>query len=216
MATTVERVGSRARPAALRLQPAERHRRARVPEIALGIVIIGVCALGSVLWQTSRAKREQIVVPAHAIARGTVLAERDLRAVDVNRGSGLDVVRWSERSTIVGLVALSDLPAAAPIAPAAVGRFAAPDPANRLVGLRLGAGDYPERELRPGTSVDVVAVPVPGAPAGVAVLAEHALVRDVGVVDDNGEVSVTIEAPAEVAYRVSSAAGAVRLVELPG
>jgi hypothetical protein len=173
------------------------------------------------LWQTSRAKKEQIVVPRHDLARGAVIADRDLRPVDVNRGTGLDVLRWTDRASIVGQVALVDLPADAPVAPEMVGALAAPDPVNRLVGLRLDPGDYPVADLHPGALVDVVAVPAAGAPADQAptVLAAGALVRRVDIDSRDGAdgaASVTIEVAPDVAYRVSTAAGSVRLVQVPG
>ena len=166
MATTVDRdrdrVRSAGRPSTVRPSPTPSGRSACVPEIALGVLLVGVFALGSVLWQTSRAKKEQLVVPSHDLARGVVIADRDLRPVDVNRGTGLDVVRWVDRASIVGQVALVDLPADAPVAPAMVGATPPPDPANRLVGLRLEPGDYPAADLHPGALVDVVAVPATG------------------------------------------------------
>jgi hypothetical protein len=205
----------------VRLPPGQSGRSVRLPEIALGVLLVGVFALGSVLWQTSRAKKEQLVVLSHDLSRGDVVAERDLRAVDVNRGTGLDVVRWVDRASIVGRVALVDLPADAPLAPSMVGAVPPPDPANRLVGLRLEAGDYPGSDLRPGVLVDVVASPAAGAPGDQApvVLARDALVRRVDAGDrdnGNGSVSVTVEVPPDVAYRVSTAAGSVRLVQVPG
>jgi hypothetical protein len=205
----------------VRLAPGQSGRSARLPEIALGVLLVGVFALGSVLWQTSRAKKEQLVVLGHDVSRGSVIADRDLRAVDVNRGTGLDVVRWVDRASIVGRVALVDLPADAPVAPSMVGAIAPPDPANRLVGLRLDAGDYPASDLHPGVRVDVVAVPAAGAPTDQApvVLARDALVRRVDAGDRdaaNGSVTVTVEVSPDVAYRVSTAAGSVRLVQVPG
>jgi hypothetical protein len=203
------------------VQPAPSGRSARLPEIALGVLLVGVFALGSVLWQTSRAKKEQLVVLRHDLARGAVIADRDLRPVDVNRGTGLDVFRWTDRASLVGQVALVDLPADAPVARKMVGALPPPDPANRLVGLRLDPGDYPVAELRPGALVDVVAVPATGAPAEQApiVLATGALVRRVdtaGRDGGDGTASVTIEVAPDVAYRVSTAAGSVRLVQVPG
>jgi hypothetical protein len=222
MATAIDRVGSAARTSSLRVPPRQPARSPRVPEIALGVVLVGVFAIGSVLWQTSRARKEQLVVLSHDIARGAVVAERDLRAVDVNRGTGLDVVRWSDRGTIVGEIALVDLPADAPVARSMVGALPPPDPANRLVGLRLDAGDYPATDLRPGVLVDVVAVAdtnaAPDQPP--IVLATRALVRRVDTAGrgegGDGAVSVTIETAPDVAYRVTTAAGSVRLVQVPG
>ncbi len=213
------RSGTRSSP--VRVPPAPSGRSARVPEIALGVLLVGVFALGSVLWQTSRAKKEQLLVPRHELAHGEVIADRDLRPVDVNRGTGLDVLRWTDRASIVGQVALVDLPADAPVAREMVGALPPPEPANRLVGLRLDPGDYPAAELHPGALVDVVAVPAAGAPADQApiVLATGALVRRVdpdGRDGGDGTVSVTIEVAPEVAYRVTTAAGSVRLVQVPG
>jgi SAF domain len=220
MATTVDRVRSEARRSPVRLPPTASGRTARVPEIALGVLLVGIFALGSVLWQTSRAKKEQLVVPRHDLTRGAVIADDDLRPVDVNRGSGLDVVRWDERADIVGHVALVPLAADAPVSPAMVGALPPSDPADRLVGLRLEPGDYPSVDLRPGALVDVVAVPATGASVEQAptVLATRALVRRVdGAARDPGDgtVSVTIEVTPDVAYRVTTAAGSVHLVQVP-
>lgn len=229
MATTIDRSRDKARDKArsgaqsssVRRPPGQSGRSARLPEIALGVLLVGVFALGSVLWQTSRAKKEQLVVLGHDLSRGAVISERDLRSVDVNRGTGLDVVRWVDRASIVGRVALVDLPADAPVAPSMVGALPPPDKANRLVGLRLEAGDYPALDLRPGVLVDVVAVPVAGAPADQApvVLATDALVRRVDAAGrdaGDGFVMVTVEVPPDLAYRVTAAAGSVRLVQVPG
>jgi hypothetical protein len=220
MATAVDRVRTEARRAPVRLPLAPSGRTTRVPEIALGVLLVGVFALGSVLWQTSRAKKEQLAVARHDLARGAVIADDDLRPVDVNRGTGLDVVRWDERADIVGRVALVELPADAPVAPAMVGALPPSDPANRLVGLRLEPGDYPSADLRPGARVDVVAVPPTGASVDQAptVLATGALVRRVDSAardPDDGTVSLTIEVTPEVAYRVTTAAGSVRVVQVP-
>jgi hypothetical protein len=219
MATTVDRVRSETRRSPVRLPPAPSGRTARVPEIALGVLLVGIFALGSVLWQTSRTKKEQLVVPRHDLTRGAVIADDDLRPVDVNRDTGLDVVRWDHRADIVGHVALVELPAAAPVAPAMVGALPPSDPANRLVGLRLEPGDYPSADLRPGALVDVVAVPAAGALVDQApvVLATGALVRRVDSArsSDDGTVSVTIEVAPDVAYHITTAAGSVRLVQVP-
>jgi hypothetical protein len=111
------------------------------------------------------------------------------------------------------------LPADAPVSLAMVGTLPPPDPANRLVGLRLEPGDFPAADLHPGARVDVVAIPATGAPVEQApvVVATGALVRRIepGRESDDAA-SVTIEVAPDVAYRVTAAAGSVRLVEVPG
>src|SRR5262245_33522552 len=54
-------------------------RRARVSELALGVVVVAVCALGVVLWQRSTTSTEGVLVLARSLRAGEALGADDLR-----------------------------------------------------------------------------------------------------------------------------------------
>ena len=64
---------------------------------------------------------QEVVATARHIAYGATITEADLRPVEIPTGSTLRVTAWSDRGTIVGQVATTDLAPDALVPPDAAG-----------------------------------------------------------------------------------------------
>src|SRR6266545_6712773 len=74
--------GSRARDVAL----APPRRRVRAPEIAVGLLVIVLFALGGVLWHLRSVERVPALAVASAIDRGETIEATDLQVVYIESG----------------------------------------------------------------------------------------------------------------------------------
>ena len=228
MATTLERpVDARARTgrpsSAARgdaglgdVRPSGR-RPVRLPELVVGIVLVGVCALAAVWWQAAQGARQAVTVLSHAVTDGQVLTDADLRPADVALGDGVRAVAWSDRGALLGKAAVTDLPDGVTLVPGLVSSQPVLAPGEALVGLLLEAGAFPAGSLQPGDAVAVVAATTDAAgEAGTgAVLASEASVWELGAMaDHDGAALVTLRLSEADAARVSAAAEHVRVVRV--
>jgi hypothetical protein len=219
MAITLDRPVDRARPArtnrteAVRLAPARGPRRIRVPELVLGVVLVGVFALGAVLWQSSNNQRVPVAVLAAPVSAGDVIEETDLRPAEVALGDGVAAVAWEARQQLVGRTAVADLPAATVLVPGLVVDEPVLAAGEALAGLKLADGAYPTGSLRPGDAVAVVRAARPDGSDGVTVAAD-ARVSDVTDLADEAGVLVVLRLSEPDAAAVSAVADQVRVVRV--
>lgn len=196
-------------------------RRVRVPELALGVVLVFGFGLAAVVWQSSSSRRVPVTVLATELRRGEVVGLADLRAEAVGSGEGVPLVAWSDHDQFVGKVALADLPAGLPLRPELVGEVPDLGAGDGLVALRLVPGSFPAGSLRVGDVVDVVFAPPTGVEPDPAlppsIVASAASVWDVAeLADAEGSALVTLRLPIGSAHQVGAAAGSVRLVRVGG
>ena len=219
MAITLDRPVDRARPAratrpeAVRLAPAPGPRRVRVPELVLGVVLVGVFALGAVLWQSSSNRRVSVAVLASPVGAGDVIDEADLRPAEVALGDGVAAVAWEARQQLVGKTAAAALPAATVLVPGLVVDEPVLAAGEALAGLKLADGAYPAGSLRPGDAVAVVRAAGPEGGEG-ATVAANASVWDVTDLADEGGVLVVLRLSELDATAVSAVADQVRVVRV--
>jgi len=219
MAITLDRPVDRARPARtnrpdpVRLTPAPGPRRIRVPELALGVVLVGVFALGAVLWQSSNNRRVAVAVLAAPVSAGDVIEETDLRPAEVVLGDGVAAVAWEARQQLVGRTAAAALPAATVLVPGLVVDEPVLAAGEALAGLKLDDGAYPAGSLRPGDAVAVVRAARPEGGEGVTVAA-NASVWDVTEMADEAGVLVVLRLTEPDAAAVSAVADQVRVVRV--
>ena len=136
-----------------------------MPELLLGIVLVGAFGLGAVLWRSTGDARSPVAVLRSRLAKGAVVTEADLRPAEVALGEGVRAVAWARRGELVGKTAVADLPADTVLVTALVSDQPALGAGEALVGLKLGPGAYPAGELRAGDAVAVVGA-APAATAG--------------------------------------------------
>lgn len=189
-------------------------RRARVPEIVVGVLITAVFALGAVLWHLRAVAKVPALVAVSAIDRGEVVDSSDVRIAYVSSDGALARLDSSELNRVVGRVALVDLGEGTLFTPSMVAEATAIEAGDGVVGVALDPGAYPARGLAPGDRVNVVRTADAGdLDAEPSVIARNATVFAVEELSsDRLLVSIlTSEGDAEAAA-ASAGAGGLRLV----
>jgi hypothetical protein len=184
-----------------------------VPELAVGLVIVSVCALGALLWSRSLTATTTVIVAASEVSRGQILGVEDFVAAEVRGGNDIGLLSADQVDQLVGRVTLVAVPAGAPVIEAMVGDLARLGADEALTGVALERGHAPS-DLAVGDAVRVIVVPNPSAldQALPLMLDTVALVRAIEPADDfEPRAVVTLGLPLEFAADVAAAHG-VRLV----
>lgn len=137
-------------------------KRSRVPELALGALVLILSALAALWLFTTSSDRTEVLALANPVERGEILAFEDLVTVKIASDEALVVLRPEQAAEMVGRVALTDLPAGVLAVPS---QFAEASPliaGEGIVGLDLTSGQVPSSRLTPGTTVSVILTPAQG------------------------------------------------------
>lgn len=162
MTSTVTPPDTNGRGATSRLDldgPGSSVKKSRVPELALGALVLVVSALAALWLFTTSSDRTEVLALANQVERGEVLSLDDLVTVDIASDEALVVLRPEQAADMVGRVALTDLPAGVLAVPS---QFAEASPlvaGEGIVGLDLTSGQVPSSRLTPGTTVSVILTP---------------------------------------------------------
>lgn len=190
-------------------------RRIRVPELAVGLIVIGVSILAALLWSRSLTATTDVVIAARSIPRGDILERSDFITADVRGADALGLVSSADVSHLVGRVSLVRLPRGAPVIESMVAALPPIGDADAIVGVALEPGEAPA-DLAVGDVVRAVVLPDPAlldAPRPV-LLDGTALVRGIEPVDEfESRVVVTLGVSLAQATDVA-AAHALRLVRV--
>lgn len=198
------------------LIPARRRGRARVPEVAIGLIVVFGFGLAAVLWQQHATQKRAVLALAHAVHRGDVVERDDLRVVYLADDQAIAVVPRTDAAALIGHVAAADMAEGTVLSRSSVLEGSAIEVGSGVVGLALEPGQLPSTRLRAGDLVDVVRGPAKGAPdaTGGAVIVRRAEVFAVEAASQSGRVFVSLKASEDDASRIAEAAetGPVRLV----
>ncbi len=192
-------------------------RRVRLPELAVGLLVTVMFALGAVLWHLNASTKVPALAVAAPVERGEVIEASDLRVVYVASDDPLARMSSGESSAVVGHVALVDLAPGTLITPSVIADGAALNAGDGVVGLALDPGQYPALGLAPGDRVNVVrsgeSAPETDDASDTQVIARGATVFAVeDLSSDRKLVSIlTLEGDAEV-VAATAGAGGLRLV----
>ena len=80
--------------------------RSRVPELALGALVLVVSALASLWLFTTGSERTEVLALANAVERGEPLELADLVTMEIASDDAIVVLRPEQASTMTGRVAL--------------------------------------------------------------------------------------------------------------
>ena len=130
--------------------------RRRVPELAVGVVLIGLGAIGALMLAGRQPPRAAVLVWANDMSRGEVVAPEDLAVASIESDTPVDVVDVAAAADVVGRTVAFGTNAGGFVSGSLleVGSTIPPDYA--VVGLRLGAGRYPVSTLAIGDVVDLL------------------------------------------------------------
>ena len=120
-------------------------KRVRVPELAVGILVTVVFALGAVLWHLSSVEKVPALVASSPIERGETIDASDVRVAYLASDSTLARLDSSEMDRVVGGVALVDLSEGTMLSTSMVAEVPTIDAGRGVVGLALDPGAYPAR-----------------------------------------------------------------------
>ena len=130
--------------------------RRRVPELAIGVVLIGLGAIGALMLAGRQPPRAAVLVWANDVSRGQVVSASDLKVASIESDIPVDVVDVAATADVTGRTLAFGARAGGFVSGSVleVGSVIPPDFA--VVGLRLGAGRYPVSTLSAGDVVDLL------------------------------------------------------------
>lgn len=178
-------------------------------------LILAFAALGAVLYQRAGAKTPVVVVVAEVPA-GHVVTRQDLSTVAV--AGAVTAVAAEHLDAVVGQTARVHLLPNMLLQRSMISADPALAATQAAVGVVTASGQIPSGGLRPGDTVDVVALPAPGAAgAGSGTPAAQVIAANARVDDfredpaRTGGNLVTVIVPREKAVAVATASGAGRI-----
>lgn len=133
-------------------------RRRSVPHLALGALLVVVCALGFAVTATRADHRRPALALARPVTAGQTLTAADLRVVQVAAGGGVDTIASAQRAALVGRTIGVALPAGALLTGAELSSTAGLPAGQAVVALAVKAGQFPP-DLTTGARVLLVLVP---------------------------------------------------------
>ncbi len=128
--------------------------------VALGIALAAVCALGTWWYVNSASNTVTVVTTKADIPRGQMITQNDLTTLQIAGGQSTDALTASEASTILGEVALVDLPKGSLVTTSNVGESLVVTAGKSLVGVALTSAQMPSQQLAAGDEVRIVDTPI--------------------------------------------------------
>jgi hypothetical protein len=191
-----------------------------VPLALVGVALVVVGALVFLALYASLDTRQSVLVAAHDVAPGQVLAAEDLQVARVSASEGAASVPASRRAEVIGQPAAVGLVRGAILAPAQVGESSGLGAGQAEVGVVLKPGQAP-LALHQGARVEVIdnGGEAAAGQARPVVLTNEAVVSDVGTPSASSAttvVSLTVPQPDAAAVAAAGAAGRVSLVVVGG
>jgi flagella basal body P-ring formation protein FlgA len=177
-----------------------RNSRVRVPELAVGLLIVSACVLGALLWQRSVEKGATVLTASTDLKRGQLISEADLSAVVVSSDQPLRLLKVSAATQVVGMRALVDIPMGTPLSLTQLSVVEPVDARYALVGVTVTLAQAP-LDLLAGDRVRMVSLnrEVDGSRL-VEVLVAVAEIWEISPQDDlDGRRSVSLRLPIDSA-----------------
>ncbi|MFM7093738.1 MAG: SAF domain-containing protein, partial [Actinomycetota bacterium] len=140
----------------------------RVPELALGLVLVIGGALAASLLASKRTETVQVVAAASDLVRGHEVSAGDLVAVEMESRFAQSMTSAADAQELLGKRLAADVSAGTPIMPELVEVTPALRAGEEVVALRVEVGDVPT-SIAAGDSVRIVLVPDPSVSTDTAV-----------------------------------------------
>lgn len=131
--------------------------RVRVPELAIGLLIVSACVLGALLWQRSVEKGATILTASADLKRGQLISDADLSAVVVSSDQPLRLLKVSAATQVVGMRALVDIPMGTPLSMTQLSAVEPVDARYALIGVTVTLAQAP-LDLMAGDKVRMVSL----------------------------------------------------------
>ena len=133
-------------------------RRWRIPELAVGLVLMLGGALGAILLSRSGDSIVIVVGAAHDLQRGDKITPQDLVAVETSQSLSGSFITEAQASALIGQTALVNLQASTPLTVSMFSDQQQLLPNEALTSAAIQQGNYPI-DLAVGDQVRIVTVP---------------------------------------------------------
>ena len=129
----------------------------RIPEFAIGLLIVSVCIIGAFMWQNSGAEGTQVLVSSRALKRGHEIQAADLSTITLTSSDDIALLATSSATAIIGMRLTTDIEAGSPLTPSQLISVEPLTPTEGLAGITVTKSQAPA-DLTAGDNVQVIAV----------------------------------------------------------
>lgn len=129
----------------------------RIPEFAIGLLIVSVCVIGAFLWQNSGTSGTPVLVTARNLERGHEIQASDLETITVTSSANIALLQASTATDVVGMRMVNDIATGSPLTPSQLTGIDPLAVGEGLVGITVTKSQAPI-DLFPGDEVRLIAV----------------------------------------------------------
>ena len=187
----------------------------RIPELAIGLVLMCGGAVGAILLSRSGDSLVVVVGSSHNLERGTQITAQDLIALEVPSSIASSFVSAENAKSLIGQTMLIDLNASAPFTSAMFSPTVELGVDEALASSAIDIGKFPV-DLTVGDSVRVVTVPDLAISEShePAMFADVVTIYSITKVTDNNEVAlITFRSSLDLSVAIARA-GEIYLVRV--
>ena len=129
----------------------------RIPEFAIGLLIVSICIIGAFMWQNSDASGTKVLVTSRALQRGHEIQASDLSSITLTSTDDIALLETSTAADIIGMRITTDIEAGSPLTPSQLISVEPLTPTEGLAGITVTKSQAPA-DLTAGDNVQVIAV----------------------------------------------------------
>ena len=129
----------------------------RIPEFAIGLLIVCVCIIGAFMWQNSGAEGTQVLVTSRALKRGHEIQATDLSTITLTSSDDIALLSTGAASDIIGMRLTTDIVPGSPLTPSQLITVEPLASTEGLAGITVTKSQAPAN-LAAGDNVQVIAV----------------------------------------------------------
>jgi len=129
----------------------------RIPEFAIGLLIVCVCIIGAFMWQNSDAAGTKVLVTSRALKRGHEIQASDLSSITLTSSDDIALLETSTATDVIGMRLTTDIVAGSPLTPSQLITVEPLSSTEGLAGITVTKSQAPAN-LTAGDNVQVVAV----------------------------------------------------------
>ena len=129
----------------------------RIPEFAIGLLIICICIIGAFMWQNSDATGTKVLVTSRALQRGHEIQASDLSSITLTSSEDIALLETSTATDIIGMRITTDIVAGTPLTPSQLISVGPLTTTEGLAGITVTKAQAPAN-LAAGDNVQVIAV----------------------------------------------------------
>ncbi len=87
----------------------------RIPEFAIGLLIVCVCIIGAFMWQNSGTEGTQVLVTSRALKRGHEIQATDLSTITLTSSDDIALLSTGAATDIIGMRLTTDIVPGSPL-----------------------------------------------------------------------------------------------------